>query len=367
MPETVMGRRPVPEARTREISELDLALVDALQAAPRAPWSGIGPALGVDATTARRRWERLTSRGLAWITAHDPATSVTLAYVEVTCRAGEADAVGAALARLPWVLTINETSGDHDLLLNVAAPDLLTLGRWTQRQIGTLPGVRATRTQIGIRLFGDGGDWRTRALEPAEHTRLAAHRPPRHGTSVYLPPGPTDTALIQALNQDARLSYQALGAATGVSEHTARRHLQRLVRQQTIAFRCDLARPLIGYPVAALYRVHVPFARLDATGMALSRMEPVRQCMSVSGRDNLMFVVWLHNLSGMGAFEDTLGQRFPDLEISERTVILHTSKRTGRLLDDEGRAVGHVPLSFGTVPAGSVSTAPVARGPIRGS
>ncbi|WP_241196675.1 AsnC family protein, partial [Streptomyces sp. ADI95-17] len=40
-------------------SELDLALVDALQAAPRAPWSRIGRALGVDATTAARRWERL--------------------------------------------------------------------------------------------------------------------------------------------------------------------------------------------------------------------------------------------------------------------------------------------------------------------
>ncbi|MGW7079923.1 AsnC family protein [Streptomyces sp. NPDC054866] len=54
----------------------------ALQAAPRAPWSRIGRALGVDATTAAHRWERLRANGLAWISVYDSAKSATVAHIE---------------------------------------------------------------------------------------------------------------------------------------------------------------------------------------------------------------------------------------------------------------------------------------------
>ncbi|MEK0100560.1 AsnC family protein, partial [Streptomyces sp. A475] len=54
---------------TETFEETDLALVDALQTDPRAPWSRIGPAVGVDATTAARRGARLERAGLAWVTA----------------------------------------------------------------------------------------------------------------------------------------------------------------------------------------------------------------------------------------------------------------------------------------------------------
>ncbi|GGY16177.1 Lrp/AsnC family transcriptional regulator [Streptomyces tanashiensis] len=330
-------------------SELDLALVDALQAAPRAPWSQIGRALGVDATTVSRRWERLRANGLAWVTAYDAAKSATVAYVEVRCRPRSLEAVSHALADMPWVFSVDETAGDFDLLASVAAADLPSLGRSVHGLIGGLKGVRSTRTRLGITLYSEGGDWRMRAMEPAGHAELA---PPRaSGSTVYSarmhhPPAPEDQALLAALGVDGRLGYTELGAKAGMSEHTARRRVRRMVRDGDITFRCDLAHPLAGLSTVVLYRTAVPHTHLAATGHALARMEEVRLAVSVSGSDNLLVMVWLRGLHAIDPLEAQLAERFPLLKVNDRTVFLHSRKRMGRLLSPTGLATGHIPFAL---------------------
>ncbi|WP_415950130.1 Lrp/AsnC family transcriptional regulator [Streptomyces sp. KLOTTS4A1] len=326
-------------------SEQDLALIDALQSAPRAPWSRIGRALGVDATTATRRWERLRSAGLAWATAYDSARAATVAFVEVRCRPGRMEEVSVAAAGLPWVFSVYETAGDFDLLLSVAAADPLRLSRSVHRVIGGLPGVRSLRIRLGITLYGEGGDWRIRALEPAGRAALpAAPVPSRtaYGARGLRRLSPEDQALLDALGADCRLGYTALAAATGMGEHTARRRVQRMLKDGDITLRCDLALPLAGLPTVVVYRASVPHARLEATGAALARLEQVRLCASVSGPHSLHLQVLLHGLGGVDAFEAVLADRFPAVEVRDRTITVHTVKRMGWLLDDKGRATGRV-------------------------
>ncbi|MFF0477753.1 Lrp/AsnC family transcriptional regulator [Streptomyces sp. NPDC004284] len=340
------SRTPDPDAR---FTELDLALVEALQAAPRAPWSLIGRALGVDATTAARRWERLRASGLAWVTAYDAAKSATVAYVDVRCRPRSLEAVTEALTRLPWVFSVDATAGDFDLFVSVAAADLPALGRSVSRAIGGMRGVRSTRTRLGITLYGEGGDWRMRAMEPAGRAELTAPRTSRRAVySVHMHdrPSPEDQALMTLLGGNGRLGYTELGAATGMSEHTARRRVRRMIREGDITIRCDLANPLAGLSTMVLYRVTVPHAQVEATGNALARMEEVRLCVSVSGPHNLLVMVWLHGLHAVDPFEAVLAERFPPLEIKDRTVVLHSPKRMGWLLDEAGRATRRVPLAL---------------------
>lgn len=253
MHENISGGTTAPDSRSTDVgapfSELDLALVDALQAAPRAPWSRIGRALGVDATTAARRWERLRANGLAWVSAYDSAKAATVAYVEVQCRPRAVESVGAALADMPWVFSVDETAGDFDLLASVVAADLPALGRSVHGLIGGLKGVRSTRTRLGITLYSEGGDWRMRAMEPSGHAELSAprtSRPTPYSAHMHHRPPPEDQALLEALGRDGRLGYTDLGTATGMSEHTARRRLQRMIRDRDITFRCDLAHPSLG-------------------------------------------------------------------------------------------------------------------------
>ncbi|MFF1260451.1 MULTISPECIES: Lrp/AsnC family transcriptional regulator [unclassified Streptomyces] len=351
--ENISGGATVPDSRgtggAAPFSELDLALVDALQAAPRAPWSRIGRALGVDATTAARRWERLRAGGLAWVSAYDSAKATTVAYVEVRCRPRAVESAGAALADMPWVFSVDETAGDFDLLASVVAADLPALGRSVHGLIGGLRGVRSTRTRLGITLYSEGGDWRMRAMEPSGDAELSAPRtshPTPYSAHMHHRPPPEDQALLEALGRDGRLGYTDLGTATGMSEHTARRRLQRMVRDRDITFRCDLAHPLAGLSTVVLYRTAVPHTHLEATGNALARREEVRLAVSVSGSDNLLVMVWLRGLHAIDPFEAHLAERFPHLKVSDRTVFLHTRKRMGRLLDTTGRAVGHVPFSL---------------------
>ncbi|MDQ8704961.1 Lrp/AsnC family transcriptional regulator [Streptomyces sp. LHD-70] len=330
-------------------AELDLALVDALQAAPRAPWSRIGRALGVDATTASRRWERLRANGLAWVTAYGSAKSTTVAYVEVRCRPRAVESVGAALAEMPWVFSVDEVAGDFDLLASVAAADLPSLGRSVHGLIGDLDGVRSTRTRLGITLYGEGGDWRVRAMEPAGRAELSAPRTARptvYSARLHRGPTPEDEALVAALGVDGRLGYTELGAAAGLSEHTARRRLQRMVRDGDITFRCDLAHPLAGLSTVVLYRTAVPHTHLEATGNALARMSEVRLAVSVSGSDNLLVMVWLRGLHAIDPFEAQLADRFPNLLVRDRTVFLRSRKRMGQLLDTSGRTRGQVPFGL---------------------
>lgn len=351
LPESISAGSAAPDSRDADapFSELDLTLVDALQAAPRAPWSRIGRALGVDATTAARRWERLRTNGLAWISAYDSAKSATVAYVEIRCRPWAMESIGAALAGMPWVFSVDETAGDFDLLASVVAADLPALGRSVRGVIGGLKGVRSTRTRLAITLYSEGGDWRMRAMEPSGHAELGTprtSRPTVHSAHMHHRPPPADQALLEALGRDGRLGYTDLGAMAGMSEHTARRRLQRMIRDQDITFRCDLAHPLAGLSTVVLYRTGVPHTHLEATGNALARMEEVRLAVSVSGSDNLLVMAWLRGLYAIDPFEAHLAERFPRLKVSDRTVFLHSRKRMGRLLDATGRAIGHVPFSL---------------------
>ncbi|MDQ8705114.1 AsnC family transcriptional regulator [Streptomyces sp. LHD-70] len=334
----------MPDSRM-PFSELDLALVHALQEAPRAPWSEIGRALDVDARTAARRWSQLTDAGLAWLTGYQSPKTVTVAHIEVTCRPGQVSLVAAAMAAQECVFGIDRTAGDFDLFLSVVSDGLPALGQWVNDVLGALPGVQSSRTRPCLRLYGEGSDWTVGALEPAGRARLTSGRTPHLPSDTadsvrYLPP--EDQALIGALGADGRLAYTELGARTGLSEHTARRRLQRLMRDGDIAFRCDFARPLGGYPAAAIYHAAVPHAQLEATGIALSQLAPVRLSASISGPHNLLFVIWLPSMSGASALEALLADRFPALQVRNRSVILETPKRMGHLLDHHGRTRGRL-------------------------
>lgn len=351
--ESVAAPGPLPDSRAPgqhlHFSETDLALVDALQAAPRAPWSQIGRALAIDPTTAARRWERLRRDGLAWITAYDAAKSATVAYVEVRCRPRDLEAISIRLADMPWVFSVDETAGDFDLLASVVGADLPSLGRSVHGLIGSLDGVLRLQIRLGITLYGEGGDWRVQAMEPAGRAGLAAprtSRPTAYSARMQPQRSPEDQALLTALSADGRLGYTDLGATTGMSEHAARRRLQRMTRDGDVTFRCDMAHPLAGLSTVVLFRTAVPHAQLTTTGTALARMEEVRLATSVSGTDNLLVMVWLHGLHAIDAFESQLAERFPDLRISDRSVFLHSRKRMGRLLDMAGRATGHVPFAL---------------------
>ena len=111
-----------------------------------------------------------------------------------------------------------------------------------------------------------------------------------------------------------------------------------------MSLRCDLARPLFGWPLSAVYFASVPAQHLAETSRVLSGFREVRACAIMAGPHNLVIDVWLRALGDVHAFEAHLARRLPRLTIDDLRLVLRTVKHMGRLLDGDGRSVGIVPL-----------------------
>ncbi|MGY0057528.1 Lrp/AsnC family transcriptional regulator [Streptomyces sp. LZ34] len=334
-----------------ELDELDRAVVHALQIHPRAPWTLVGEVVGVNPVTAARRWHRLEESGLAWVTAYPRLSNSRMwvtAVVEVDTEPGVAEEVALALSADPAVPNIKLTAGGRDLVASVQARTLDQLSRITTALFQKTPGVRATRTHVSTGLPTEGSRWRLRSLDAAQSARVeaaavaSAGPPPPVGETRW---DALDAHLLELLSVDGRRSLRDLSVATGTSLTTVRRRLQSLLASR-LSLRCDLARPLSGWPLSAVYFASVPGQYLEETSRVLSNVREVRSCAITAGPHNLVVDVWLRALGDVHTFEAHLSRHLPRLVITDRSVVLRTIKHMGRMLDDDGRCRDVVPLRY---------------------
>ncbi len=336
------------------LSEADLALVEALQVAPRAPWSAVAEATGTSAITAARRWARLVERGAAWVTG-TPGVSVwnahTLAYVGIRCSPGRNFSVANALAGDAHALSVDHTAGAYDLFVTVAAADLNALYRYLLHRIDVMPGVTETHTGICTRLYRDGSNWRIGTLPRQLSSRLAAGPGGGRQSGSVTPWREDDNRILVQLGLDGRSPYSTLAKVAGTSETTVRRRLAGLVGAGTVVLRAEVAAHLAGWGVQVMLSVDAPSARLAEAAAAIARLRQVRLCATLAGTPAIIVAVWLHNIESIHDFETTLVRAVPEITVTERLVALRAVKRMGRLLDEHGCSVGTVPMDVWSDPA----------------
>lgn len=329
-----------------EMDELDRAIVHALQIRPRASWTLLGDVLGVNPVTAARRWRRLEETGLAWVTAYPRLSDsriVVSGVVEVDTEPGAAQDVAQALATESAVANLKLMAGGRDLVATVHARDLNELARLTTYLFQTTPGVRATRTHVSTGVPTEGSRWRLRSLDSLQCARIEAALPAPPAAAEPTSWDGLDARLMELLGTDGRMSLRELAAETEAGLTTVRRRLHSLLASR-VSLRCDLARPLSGWPLSAVYFASVPGQYLAETVRVLSGVREVRSCAITAGPHNLVIDVWLRELADVHTFEAHLSRRLPRLTIGDRSVVLRTVKHMGRLLDRDGRCVGVVPL-----------------------
>lgn len=329
------------EPRPAGFDELDLALIDALQTRPRAPWALLGTALGISATTAARRWTRLSESGLAWLTAYAASEVTTIAYVEIDCLPTQVQTIAAELARRGWVVSVDHVCGSCDLLVTVSALDLTVLAECVARDIGALPGVTNVRIRLAVQVFQEGSHWRAGSLDGPQRAALSNDEACSGRDSLVL----GDIPLLRVVGEDGRISYAGIANRLGVTEHSARRRLYRLCDAGLLVFRCDFAHQLAGWPVTATYRASVPPAQLESAAASLRGYPDIRLCAAVTGDANLFLMVWLRSVPDSHRMEAQLARAVPALRVVDRAISLTPVKRMGRLLDTSGRAIGHVPMA----------------------
>jgi DNA-binding Lrp family transcriptional regulator len=322
--------------------ELDIAIVDAVRSAPRASWRDLAPVLGVDPATVSRRWARMQSAGVAWVTAH-PAGSATptCALVEIDCTPGRSVEVADVLADDVEAATVKLTSGVRDVLVLTQAPDLDTLSGYLLDRLAHVPGVTNVRSHIVTRATLEASRWREGALNP-EQRRLLTGAGPRQDRGAVLEA--SDHRIVRALGVDGRMSFERLAEHADLGPVAVRRRLTRLAEAGLVTFRCDTSRHLSGQAVAAVFFGSLDVRDLEEAEERIRTLPGVRACSLVAGPYNVIVDVWLRSTAEAHDLERKLSQILPALRIQDRSMVLRTVKLLGRILDTEGRSVRSVPL-----------------------
>jgi DNA-binding Lrp family transcriptional regulator len=325
-------------------SEEDMAIVHAVQLAPRVSWTTLARVLHTSPETLERRWRRLVETGLVWTSALPNARFTSggcLAYIGASCAPADTDRVARTLAAEPEVLSVEVTTGKYDLLLTVATPTLQTMTRCLLDRIDKVPGLTKTHAMLATTVFKNGTQWRLQSLTQAQIKTLSADSPaptPRERSELT----PLDHDLRDALAQDGRMAYSELALRAGTSRNTAQRRIDRMLRDDAFSIRCDIAAPSFGWPISASLGIDVDPARLGEIGRGLASEPHIRLAAAVADRPNLLVSSWLSTLEDVPKFEAKLMERFPDIQIMDRYVNLYSTKRMGRLLDQQGFAIGTI-------------------------
>ncbi|MFQ3561860.1 Lrp/AsnC family transcriptional regulator [Streptomyces gramineus] len=330
------------------MSELDLALVHALQVRPRASWTDLAPLLGVSPVTLARRWDHLSARGLAWVSAVPGpsfARSSCTAFVFVRCAPAARQRLAGRIARLREAVTVELVASAHvDLMLDVLARDVADAHRFVSEELIPLPGIVEVEWVVTTSLYAEGTRWRLGSLDPSQLSVLGRAETGEGARSAAFDLDPVDHALLDALVRDGRIRLADLAALAGSSAATVRRRLGRLTASGLLAFRCDMAPVVSGLPVSVTFRGRAAVGEVNRLHRTLATLPECRLLAAVTGSANVLATYWLRDIGSVQQRETAACVRLPSLAVTDRVLGVRTEKRMGHLLDNEGRRVGTCPI-----------------------
>lgn len=328
-----------------QLDETDVTLLDALHVNPRASFAKLGPALGMSAVTAARRWQQLVDGGQAWVSSvPGPQLEVVYATYEVRVQPGHVGDVALALAAIPQVASVYVTDGSTDIHCLVFAGDMESLNAILLELLPRIPHIAAAQTHVGLTWYSSI-HWQLGAMESEQRASVAEGigdaRRPRARTRR---PDLDERALFVALQRDGRARVRDLAEELGLSEHLVRRRLESLQRRGMLGFRTDFVRRDGGWPVAFILWAVVPSAELDDVGRRVSAWPATRICVSNVGRVNMMVLQQVHQVADITGLLARFDREVPSVDVADHRMVLRAVKSWGRLLDGSGRAVDTVPV-----------------------
>jgi DNA-binding Lrp family transcriptional regulator len=331
------------------LSEDDLALLNALQIAPRVTWADASEILGVHATTLAARWERLRSDGASWVTAHlvgDPK-QMCLAFVAVDCEMSRRDSVTASLVAVPEILTVEEAASSRDLMLTVITGSLEEFSTRVVSRLKDIEGLVKYQAALCTRLHSGGAAWRLNVLSRAQVASLRALAGPasmdaegRAAARERLPASHLD--LLPHLARDGRATAADIARALGRNPATVQRQLNRVLASGILTLRCEMAQRHSALPVTCQWFANVPAGQHDAAAAEIRTIRNVRLSASTTGPTNFVIIMWLQSLADVMTAELALQQKVPGIELVESVVMLSTVKRVGWMLNEDSTASGAV-------------------------
>ena len=233
----------------------DMRLIAQLEQDGRASFANVGKLIGLSAESTRLRYLRLVDQGVVQVIGVvNPANAglTTVAGLNLLVH-GTLDEVTMALQRRREVTFLAWSSGDHNMVCEVACADAETLARFVYDEIAVMPGVVVVRVQDFLRMYKwDTGiriaPFDANARPAARGTATNGITRRRHEPVIIDEVG---TELIRLLREDGRRPFTELAEAVGQPYGIVRRRCQALLDTGVVQIAVVVDRVLLRRSVMA--------------------------------------------------------------------------------------------------------------------
>ncbi|WP_411101816.1 Lrp/AsnC family transcriptional regulator [Streptomyces sp. cmx-4-9] len=331
-----------------KLDALDQALIQALMIDGRASFSRLAEVLGVSDQTVVRRYRRMRTSGLVRVIGlpQGRRTGLFESWLRLQCAPDAALTVAGALARRPDIAWVTLGSGGTDVHCMTKAR---TRGDRDALLLDKLPRTRrvtGVSAHTILRMFMGGPEpWF--GLGVLRPDQIAALTPAR-ASAAPAPAGRyeldgAELALLSVLGRDGRAGFPELARASGLSESTARRRLERLRELGAMYVDVETVPWTLGYEAEATLLLTVQPARLAEAGAALGSHPEVPFAAAVTGSVNLLAVVVCRDADALYTYVTERIGALPGIRQMEVVPTLRHVKRAGMLVED-GRLVDPPPV-----------------------
>jgi DNA-binding Lrp family transcriptional regulator len=323
------------------LTELDRRLVAALQLNGRASWTQVARALGASESTVARRGQQLIESGLVGVTGvldHLRCGLGVSLMVRMRCRPGTANAVAAALADLPEARFVTVVTGSADVAAEVVVRDHHDVTRVLVDGLPRAGDITETESMMVVRKFSAVEEWDV-GLLGSQAVALLRPDGPRTGHREWSEPErltEQEFAIARLLAADGRASYAQLAAACGVSESTAARRVESLVRRGCLRFRTLFETRLIGLGVEFMQWLSVEPGELENVGAQLAKHPSTQYVSATTGRFNLCLHGLLPGYGDLYQYLTDVVGALPGVRAADMTLQARTLKRAYVRINPDG-------------------------------
>jgi DNA-binding Lrp family transcriptional regulator len=316
------------------LDELDRRLIGALHLAPRATWDDIGGILSADASTLKRRYDRLYEARMVRVIGqadwgmHSTAMPVHV-FLDI---AGETPlAVLDRLRDLPHLQLLGQISGDYPLYAVVHAPSEADTSRAIDRMF-SVPGVRRVNALPALRTLRRGITWDPQFLTDAERDglqRLSGAQP--EGTATATPPAKpvsdAERTVVAQLIQDGRISSASIARASGLAASTAHRVVRRVLDERWVKPRLEVVSEWLGFETPFLLRLRVAPGDTPEVMRRLDRLPQTRLAVHVASDMSVLCNGLVTDRSALAVFIDNELAEIPGILTVSAAVMLAEPRR----------------------------------------
>jgi DNA-binding Lrp family transcriptional regulator len=318
------------------LDELDRRLIGALHLAPRATWDDIGETLSADASTLKRRYDRLYEARMVRVLGqadwgmHSTAMPVHV-FLDIT---GETPlAVLHRLRDLPHLQLLAQISGDYHLYAVVHAPSEAATSEAIDRMF-SIPGVRSVNALPALSTLRRGIAWDPQILtdtERADLLKLTGPRPEGTPTATATPPAKplsdAERTVVAELIQDGRASSASIARTAGLAASTAHRVVRRVLDERWVKPRLEIVSEWLGFQTPFVLRLRVAPGDAPDVMRRLDQLPQTRLAVHVASDMSVLCTGLVTDRSALAAFIDNELAKIPGILTVSAAVMLAEPRR----------------------------------------